>query len=153
MTEEPESKTSNLVPEMAMTDVLADEYDHVPVADVVATVGDTMVMSASLYVALTSVHVNVGVALSTVRVAVVEAVVKLVASDGVNVAVMTDDPPPAMEAVDPFTVATEVLAEEYAHDPDTDVLLYVADGEASENGASPNVLDVRAKAPSVGVAR
>ena len=47
-TDEPAMPTSNLVLEIAITAVLADEYDHVPVAAVVATAGETIVKSASL---------------------------------------------------------------------------------------------------------
>ena len=47
MTEEPAFTTSKFVPEMAITEVVADAYDHVPVAAVVATAGETIVKSAS----------------------------------------------------------------------------------------------------------
>jgi hypothetical protein len=73
-TEVPALRTSNLVPAIATTEVSAEEYVHVPVADVVATAGETMEMSASPYVAPTFVQENVGVALSTVNVDVVKAV-------------------------------------------------------------------------------
>ena len=82
----PALPTSNLVPEMTTTEVSADMYDHVPVAAVVATTGETIVMSGSLNVAVASDHENVGVALSTVSVALVVAVVKLTESVGENVA-------------------------------------------------------------------
>ena len=75
ITAEPALPTSNFVPEIATTDVSADEYVQVPVAAVVATAGDTMVISASLYVASTFDQLNVGVALLTVNVEVVAAVV------------------------------------------------------------------------------
>jgi hypothetical protein len=106
-TEVPALRTSNLVPAIAMTEVSAEEYVHVPVADVVATAGETMEMSASPNVALTFVQENVGVALSTVNVDVVEVVTKLVESSGVNVAVRTDVPPPVTVAVDALIVATD----------------------------------------------
>jgi hypothetical protein len=106
-TEVPASRTSNLVPAIATTEVSAEEYVHVPFADVVATAGETMVMSASPYVALTFVQENVGVALSTVNVDVVEGVTKLVESSGVKVAVRTDVPPPVTVAVDALIVATD----------------------------------------------
>ena len=48
ITDEPASNTSKSVPEMAITEVSADEYDHVPVAVVVATAGATIAKSASL---------------------------------------------------------------------------------------------------------
>jgi hypothetical protein len=106
-TEVPALSTSNLVPAIATTEVSAEEYVHVPVAEVVATVGETIEMSASPYVALTFVQEKVGVALSTVNVDVVEVVTKLVESSGVNVAVRTDVPPPVTVAVDALIVATD----------------------------------------------
>ena len=106
-TEVPAFRTSNLVPAIAMTEVSAEEYVHVPVAEVVATVGETIEMSASPYVALTFVQEKVGVALSTVNVDVVEVVTKLVESSGVNVAVRTDVPPPVTLADDALIVATD----------------------------------------------
>ena len=90
-----------------MTEVSAEEYVHVPVADVVATAGETMEMSVSPYVALTFVQENVGVALSTVNVDVVKVVTKLVESSGVKVAVRTDVPPPVTVAVDALIAATD----------------------------------------------
>jgi hypothetical protein len=124
-TEVPASRTSNLVPAIAMTEVSAEEYVHVPVADVVATVGETMEMSASPYVALTFVQEKVGMALSTVNVDVVKAPTKLTVSVGVNVAVRTDVPPPVTiaVAVEESIVATETCAEEYVHEPGTAALL------------------------------
>ena len=107
----PALPTSNLVPETTTTEVSADTYDHVPVAAVVATTGETIVMSGSSNVAVASDHENVGVALSTVSVALVVAVVKLTESVGENIAVMTDVPPPVIVAVEPLTVATEVCAD------------------------------------------
>ena len=107
-TEVPALSTSNLVPAIATTEVSAEEYVHVPVAEVVATVGETIEMSASPYVALTFVQEKVGVALSTVNVDVVEVVTKLVESSGVNVAVRTDVPPPVTLADDALIVATDV---------------------------------------------
>jgi hypothetical protein len=106
-TEVPALRTSNLVPAIATTEVSAEEYVHVPVAEVVATVGETIEMSASPYVALTFVQEKVGVALSTVNVDVVEVVTKLVESSGVNVAVRTDVPPPVTLADDALIVATD----------------------------------------------
>jgi hypothetical protein len=106
-TEVPALSTSNLVPAIATTEVSAEEYVHVPVAEVVATVGETIEMSASPYVALTFVQEKVGVALSTVNVDVVEVVTKLVESSGVNVAVRTDVPPPVTLADDALIVATD----------------------------------------------
>jgi hypothetical protein len=106
-TEVPALSTSNLVPAIATTEVSAEEYVHVPVAEVVATVGETIEMSASPYVALTFVQEKVGVALSTVNVDVVEVVTKLVESFGVNVAVRTDVPPPVTLADDALIVATD----------------------------------------------
>ena len=47
MTEEPALPTSNLVLEIEITSVSAEEYDHVPVAAVVSTAGETIVKSAS----------------------------------------------------------------------------------------------------------
>jgi hypothetical protein len=123
MTEVPASRTSNLVPEIAATDVFAEEYAHVPVADVVATAGETMEKSASPYVALTFVQEKVGVALSTVNVDVVKALTKLTESVGANVAVRTDVPPPVTVAVDELIVATETCADEYVHEPGTAALL------------------------------
>jgi hypothetical protein len=122
-TEVPASRTSNLVPAIATTEVSAEEYVHVPVADVVATAGETMEMSASPYVALTSVQENVGVALSTVNVDVVEAVTKLVESSGVKVTVRTDVPLPVTVAVDALIVATDTCADEYVQAPATATLL------------------------------
>ncbi len=81
-------------------------------AVVVAIVGATIVMSASPYVAVTPVQENVGMALLTVNVAVVDAVVKFTLSAGLKVAVMVEEPPPVIDAVEPFVVATEVWDEE-----------------------------------------
>lgn len=111
MTDDPAFITSKFVPEIVTAEVFADEYDHVPVAEVVAMVGETMAKSLSPYVALTFVQVKVGVALLTVRVAMVEAVVKLMESVGVKRAVTTEVPPPATVAVLALKVATVVFAD------------------------------------------
>jgi hypothetical protein len=123
ITEVPASRTSNLVPAIAVTEVFAEEYVHVPVADVVATVGETMEKSASPYVALAFVQEKVGVALSTVNVDVVETPTKLTESVGANVAVRTDVPPPVTVTVDELIVATETCADEYVQEPGTAALL------------------------------
>jgi hypothetical protein len=62
MTDEPTSPKSNSLPATATTEGLADEYDQVPVAEVVATVGAAIVELVAPYVAVTFDHVNVGVA-------------------------------------------------------------------------------------------
>jgi len=95
----------------------------VPVADVVATAGETMEKFASPYVALTFVQEKVGVALSTVNVDVVKTPTKLTESVGVNVAVRTDVTPPVTVTVDELIVATETCADEYAQEPGTAALL------------------------------
>ncbi|MFM7964110.1 MAG: hypothetical protein ACKPBF_09135, partial [Actinomycetota bacterium] len=61
-----------LLAAICTTAVALDTYVHEPVADVVATVGAVMLAFASPYVADTFDHVNVGVALSIVNVAVAE---------------------------------------------------------------------------------
>jgi hypothetical protein len=53
---------------MATTEVIADEYDHEPVAAVVETVGAVIALFASPKVAVTPAQLNVGVAFSTVTV-------------------------------------------------------------------------------------
>ena len=62
MTDEPASPKSNSLPVIVTTEVVADEYDQVPVAAVVATVGAPIVELVAPYVAVTFDHVNVGVA-------------------------------------------------------------------------------------------
>ena len=47
ITDVPVSPKSNELPDTVTTDVVADEYAHVPVADVVATVGAVIVEFAS----------------------------------------------------------------------------------------------------------
>jgi hypothetical protein len=68
-------------------------------------------------------HVNVGVALAIVRVAVTDVVLKFVESLGANVAVIVDEPAPAIVAVAPLKSATDVSADVYDHVPATDALL------------------------------
>jgi len=69
---------------------------------------------------------------------------------GAKVAVIVDDPAPAIVSVEPETVATEVKADAYDHVPATD-----ADGSVRLKAASPYFLfgDGRVRVPSVGVAR
>ena len=107
-------------PAIVTTEVSLEAYAHVPVADVVATVGAVIVAFTSPYVAVTFAHVNVGVACATVRVAVVDAPVKFLVDVGVNVAVITDEPAPATVMFELETVATAVVADVYAHVPATD---------------------------------
>jgi hypothetical protein len=47
ITDVPVSPKSNELPDTVTTDVVADEYAHVPVADVVATIGAVIVAFAS----------------------------------------------------------------------------------------------------------
>ena len=61
-----------LLAAICTTAVSLDTYVHEPVADVVATVGAVMLAFASPNVAGRFDHVNVGVALSMVNVAVAE---------------------------------------------------------------------------------
>ena len=136
-TDEPALPKSNWLPEIATTDVAADAYNQVPVAAVVATVGAVMLAFASPYVASTLAHVNVGVALATVSVAVTDVVKRFTVSVGMKVAVMVDEPPPATVPVAPLNVATESRADAYVHVPATDAPLNVAVGLVSVNGASP----------------
>ncbi len=67
-TELPAFPKSKSVPEIATTEVVADEYVQVPVAAVVATVGAVIALFASPKVAVTPAQLNVGVAFSTVTV-------------------------------------------------------------------------------------
>lgn len=67
-TELPAFPKSKSDPEIATTDVVADEYDHEPVAAVVATVGEVIALFTSPKVAVTPAQLNVGVAFSTVTV-------------------------------------------------------------------------------------
>ena len=67
-TELPAFPKSKSDPETATTEVLADEYVHVPVAAVVATVGAVIARFASPKVAVTPAQLNVGVACPTVTV-------------------------------------------------------------------------------------
>ena len=55
-------------------------------------------------------------------------------SAGVNVAVIVDVPAPTTVAVAEDNVATDALAEEYAHEPATEL---VTVGAVKLNGASP----------------
>jgi hypothetical protein len=61
-----------------------------------------------------------------------------VVSVGVNVAVIVDVPAPTTVAVADDSVATDALAEEYAHVPATEL---VTVGVVKLNGASPYVFD------------
>ena len=153
ITDVPALPKSNWPAETVTTDVVADEYVHVPVAAVVATVGAVIVAFASPYVADTFDHVNVGVALSTVKVAVTDAVLKFAVSAGVNVAVIVDEPAPAIVAVAPLKSATDVSADVYDQVPDTALPPNVAVGSLNENAGSPNVFVGTLSAPSVSVAR
>jgi hypothetical protein len=73
-----------------------------------------------------------------------------VVSVGTNVAVIVEDPAPAIVTVELEMVATDVNADVYDHVPAT-----FADGEARLKAASPYFLfgDGKLRAPSVGVAR
>ena len=108
ITEDPALAKSKLDPEIATTEVVADVYDHEPATEP-ATVGTEIVAFASPYVADTDDHVNVGVAISTVNVAVVVPTAYLPVSVGVNVAVTTDDPAVNTVTRLPETVATDVV--------------------------------------------
>jgi hypothetical protein len=148
--EVPALPKSKSLPDTATTEASEDAYDHVPVAAVVATVGATIDAFASPNVAVTFDHVNVGVALSMVNVAVTDDAAKFVKSLGVNVAVITVEPAPVTVTVDPDTVATDVRADAYDHVPATSAV-----GFTRSNGASPNTLFGvgRPSVPRVGVAR
>jgi hypothetical protein len=123
ITDDPALPKSNAPLVMATTEVAAEEYVHVPVAAVVPTLGATIVELLAPYVAVTPDQVKVGVALATVSDAVTDVVLKFVVSLGVNVAVIVDEPAPAIVAVDPVKSATEVSADAYDHVPTTDALL------------------------------
>ena len=105
-TDEPTFPKSRLDPETATTELVADAYNHVPATEP-PTVGAVIVAFASPYVADTDDHVNVGVALPTVRVAVVVRTEYLPVSDGVKVAVTTDEPAVNTVTRLPETVATD----------------------------------------------
>jgi hypothetical protein len=68
ISEVPAFPKSRSDPEIDITDVVADEYVHVPVAAVVATVGAVIALLTSPKVAVTPAQLNVGVAFSTVTV-------------------------------------------------------------------------------------
>jgi len=111
-----------------------------------------MLAFTSPYVADTFDHVKVGVACPTVRVAVVDADSKFAVEVGVNVAVITDDPAPAIVAVESEMVATDVVAERNDHAPATADPPNVAVGLLNPNAASPKVFVEILNPPSVGVA-
>lgn len=70
ITDVPALPKSSCEPEMVVTDVDADEYDHVPVIErpLALADGDVMLAFVSPYVADTLLQVNVGVALLIVIV-------------------------------------------------------------------------------------
>ena len=107
-TDEPTFPKSRLEPETATTELVADAYDHVPPIEPL-TIGAVIEALASPYVADTDDHVNVGVALSTVNVAMVVRTAYLPESVGVNVAVTTDDPAVNTVTRLPEIVATDVV--------------------------------------------
>lgn len=75
-------------------------------------------------------------------------------SVGANVAVSVEEPAPATVTVDPEIVATDVVPEEYVHEPATAEPPNVAVGAVNEKAASPNDLfgDGTLNAPSSGAA-
>jgi hypothetical protein len=62
----------------------------------------------------------------------------LVVSIGVNVAVIVDDPAPTTVAVEPDNETTETVADEYDHEPGTEL---VTVGGVKPNDTSPKVFD------------
>ena len=148
----PTTPKSNEDPAIATIEPSADAYDHVPLARVDATVGAVIAASASPYVADTFAQLNVGVAFATVNVAVVLTAFRFVVSVGVNVAVTTDDPAPAIVTVFPEIVATDEFADTYPHAPAIDDPPNDADGSVTPKATSSNVLAGNDNAPSDGVA-
>ena len=67
MADVPALPKSNSAPDTAVTDVVADAYDHEPATELV-TVGATIVLFASPNTAETSDQLNSGVTCETVKV-------------------------------------------------------------------------------------
>jgi hypothetical protein len=73
----------------------------------------------------------------------------LVESVGVKVAVMTEEPTPTTVRVEPETLITDVVADEYVKVPGTEP---VTDGAVTVKAASPKFLATSLQAENVGVA-
>jgi hypothetical protein len=73
----------------------------------------------------------------------------LVVSVGVKVAVITEEPAPATVRVEPETLMTDVVADEYENEPGTDP---VTEGALTVKAESPKFLETLLQAENVGVA-
>ena len=73
----------------------------------------------------------------------------MVVSVGVKVAVMTEVPAPATVRVEPETLMTDVVADEYENEPATDP---VTEGCVTVKAESPKFLETLLQAENVGVA-
>ena len=145
MVEVPAPVKVSVDPLMVATAVSEDEYEKDPGTD---DVGAAMVCTASPNVAETLLNVpSTGVAWATVRVIVVEFVVKFTLLVGVKLAVMVEVPAPVKVSVEPLTVATAVSEDEYEKDPGTDDV-----GAVMVAALSPNVALTLVNVPSTGVA-
>jgi hypothetical protein len=148
MTEVPAPTTVRVVPETLMTDVVADEYENEPATDPV-TVGAVTVNAESPKFFETLLQLEkVGVALPTVTVIVVVALLYLVESVGVKVAVIIELPTPATVRVVPETLMTDVVADEYVNEPARE---FASVGAVMEKAESPKFLETPLQALKVGV--
>ena len=110
ISDEPAPATVAVDPDSETTDGEAETYDQAPATEA-ATVGALNEKSALPNVFDTFDHVNVGVALSTIKVALVVPTANFPVSVGVNVAVTNDDPAVNTVTRLPATVATEVASD------------------------------------------
>ena len=70
-------------------------------------------------------------------------------SFGVKVAVITEEPAPTTVRVEPETLITDVVAEEYENEPGTDP---VTEGAVTVNAESPKFFETPLQVENVGVA-
>ena len=148
ITDVPTPATVRVEPETLITDVVADEYENEPATDPVTEGAVTVKAESPIFLETLLQAENVGDPLPTVTVIVVVAVLYLVESVGVKVAVITEEPAPATVRVEPETLMTDGVADEYENVPARE---FASVGAVMEKAESPKFLETLLQALKVGV--
>jgi hypothetical protein len=148
MTELPAPTTVRVEPETLMTDVAADEYVKLPGIEPITEGAVTVKAESPKFFETPLQALKVGDPLPTVTVIVVVAVLYLVESVGVKVAVIIELPTPATVRVEPETLMTDGVPDEYVNEPARE---FASVGAVTEKAGSPKFLETPLQALRVGL--
>ena len=131
-----------------MTDVVPDEYVNVPPTEFASVGAVTEKAESPKFLETLLQALKVGDPLLTVTVIVVVALLYLVESVGVKVAVITEEPAPTTVRVVPETLMTDGVPDEYVNVPGTE---FASVGAVTVNAELPKFLEILLQALKVGV--